>query len=110
MFDEIVSENDYKTISDSLQSPLNIRQKAHLSIDEVNTCLVAHTLHAIKQIIEEEKRYPTIPEILNIAANIKEELSLSNGGFGIKTYANIMSRELKVKDKKNKKDKEMEIE
>lgn len=111
MHDEIITDSDYRTISDAIQGGQNIKRKAYLNRDELNTCLISHTLKEIEKIIDVEKREPTISEMMDIAAGIKEDLSLSNGGYGLKVYKSIMSREMKFAEKMfGKKDKTMEIE
>lgn len=106
MFDDTITESDYKTIQESLQSSNNIRRKSKLNMDEINSCLVAHVLAEILR-QRKEGKIPTIAELLDIAAGIKEELALSNKGFALKTYAGIMSREMRIRDMlKNKKEKD----
>lgn len=109
--EEVISDSDYRVIADSLQGNANIRRKANLTRDEVNTCLISHTLQEIERIIRIEDRYPSLAEMMDIAAQFKEELSLSIGAFGVKSYTKIMGRELKLSDKfRKKKDKSLEIE
>ncbi len=75
MFDEPITENDYKTIADSMQDSKNIRKKANLNMDEQNTCLISHTLYEIQKMVTKEERYPSISEMLDIAARIKNVLN-----------------------------------
>ena len=110
MFDETISDSDYQVIADSIQNSKNVRRKANLNRDELNTCLISHVLKAIQNVIDNEKRIPSIAEMMDITATVKEELSLSLDGYGLNTYKDIMTSEQKLRRYKKQKDKELEVE
>ena len=97
----IISENDFQIIGNNLYDENNLMRKADLSLDEVNTCLISHVTHWIKDfpsMINPENgkpmdRMPYIVEIMQYAAKVKESLSLSRKG---RAQSRFCARELRI--------------
>lgn len=104
MFGDSLSDNDYRIISDSIQSDKNLRRKSNLNNAEINACLIGHMI----EWIDKNKKELTIATMMDKASDIREELSLSKKGHSMDVYKSIMSREMRDIFKK-KKDKDIEV-
>ena len=101
----IITENDFQIIGNNLYDENNLMRKSDLSLDEVNTCLISHVTHWIKEFPhlmnpETKKTYnrmPYIVEIMQYSAMIKESLSLSRKGRALSIFKDIMTTEVKTK-------------
>lgn len=99
---DILNDKEYHIISSSLLNDENLKRKSDLSIGDLHSCLVSHTLSWIKAKLT-EKSDIYIVDILEQSAKLKESLSLSKNGKGLDIFMKIFGREIKLKDYKEKK-------
>lgn len=99
---DILIENEYQVIGNTLYNENNLMRKADLSLDEVNACLISHVLHWIHDFKVEFGRDPYIVEVMQKSAQIKESLSLSRKGKALDIFKQIMTTEVEHKRKKFK--------
>lgn len=99
----ILNDNPYQVISNTLYDDSNLIRKADLNMQESSACLISHVLKWISDFQMHNKRDPYIVEILEYTAYIKESLSLSRKGKALEIFKKIMGREIVKKDKVDEK-------
>ena len=100
--ENVLTENEYQIISNSLYDNQNLKRKSDLNLDEVNSCLISHVLHWIRDFTKRNKRKPYLVEIMQFSAITKESLSLSRGGKALDIFKDIMTTEVHHKRKRFK--------